>query len=133
MRVDRWLWTARLFKTRTLATEACRANCIRINQSPVKPSREIQAGEVLTIKLGPLEKVVRVEGLEERRVSAARALLLATDLTPPQAYEDARKRKIQTAPLLKGKGKFGRPTKRQRRDLEDFLYPKSDESTEEST
>ena len=123
MRIDRWLWVARLYKSRSMATEACKKSWVKINEIPAKPSREIKIGEVITIKFGPLEKKVRVEALSDRRVSAPLAQGLLTDLTSPEAYQkaaDARKRIKLRPATVKG---VGRPTKKQRRDLEDFLYP----------
>lgn len=122
MRLDRWLWVARLFKSRSMATEACKKCWVKINEISMKPSREVQIGEVITIKFGPLEKKVRIEGLCDRRVSAVLAKKLLTDLTTPEELERATvaRRHIKLRPAsIKG---VGRPTKKQRRDLEDFLY-----------
>lgn len=124
-RVDRWLWAVRLFKTRSLATEACKKNHVKVDEQLVKPSKEIKVGDIVCVKLGPLQKVVRVDGLIDKRVSAAVAAKLTTDLTTPQAYEKAKQDRLNLAPRIYFKKGSGRPTKKQRRDLDDFLYPDS--------
>jgi len=123
MRIDRWLWVIRIFKSRNLATEACRCNHVRINNLPVKPSKEITLGQIISVKLGPLEKVIKVEGFSERRLPASLAQKLLTDLTPLESYQKAKELTKRVIPRPTGKKLSGRPTKKQRRDLEDFLYP----------
>src|ERR1700759_1407737 len=76
MRVDKWLWTARLFKTRGLAADAVRGGRVHINGLAVKPSREIAPGDQLEITIGPVRRTVIVRGAAERRVSAAEAASL---------------------------------------------------------
>ena len=67
VRLDRWLWSVRIFKSRNLATEACKKNWVKLDGHPAKPSKEIKMGDVITIKLGPLQKIVSVVGLIEKR------------------------------------------------------------------
>ena len=123
MRIDRWLWSARLYKTRNMASEACKKNWVKINDQPLKASKEIRIGDIISIKLGPLQKVVRIEELSEKRLSASLAQNLLSDLTTPEAYEKAKEHgQLLTFRITNKKG-TGRPTKKQRRDLEDFLYP----------
>lgn len=126
VRIDRWLWSVRLYKTRSLATEACKKSRVRIDGSPAKPSKEISVGDVISIKIGPLEKIVRVDAITVQRTSAALAADLVTDLTSEDAYKKAKQEKIKIGPSpfnLKGKR---RPTKKLRRELDEFLYPTSD-------
>lgn len=123
LRLDKWLWAVRLYKTRTLATEACKQGLIKVKNKPAKPSREIKVGDTITIKIGPLLKKVQVEGLSARRLSAPLASDLITDLTSPEDYEKAKEQKY-SIPLSTKKSKgTGRPTKKQRRALDEFLYP----------
>ena len=122
MRLDRWLWSTRHYKTRNMASEACKKNWVKINGHPAKPSKNIEIGKTASIKLGPLEKIVRVEGLSERRLSASLAQNLFTDLTRPEEYEKAKEHRKLLAPRVVNKKGLGRPTKKQRRDLEEFLY-----------
>ena len=123
MRVDRWLWSARLYKTRNMASEACKKNWVKINDQPLKASREIRIGDIISIKLGPLQKVVRIEDLSQKRLSAPLAQNLLSDLTTPEAYEKAKEHGKRLTLRITNKKGTGRPTKKQRRDLEDFLYP----------
>jgi ribosome-associated heat shock protein Hsp15 len=112
MRVDRWLWTARFFKTRPLAAAAVTGGRVHVNGVAVKPSREIGPGDRLEISLGPVRRTVIVRGTAERRVSAAAAAAL---------YEETREsiaaRERQSAlRRLGGPVNLGaRPTKRDRR------------------
>ena len=125
VRLDRWLWSVRIFKSRNLATEACKKNWVKLDGHPAKPSKEIKMGDVITIKLGPLQKIVSVVGLIEKRTSAAKAGNYVADLTPPEAYEKAKQARLHLAPRIVSKKGIGRPTKKQRRELDDFLYPES--------
>ncbi len=123
IRIDRWLWAVRIFKTRNLATEACKKNWIKIDNHPVKPSKEVCTGDIVIIKLGPLQKIVKVDGITDKRISAPLVAGLLTDLTSPEAYEKAKSDRLNISPrVLTSKG-CGRPTKKQRRQLDDFLYP----------
>ena len=90
VRIDQWLWSVRLFKTRSQATEACKKNWVKVEKYPVKPSKVVKVGDVISIKLGPLEKVVRVEDLILKRTSACLVRNFLTDLTSPEAYQKAK-------------------------------------------
>ena len=95
MRIDRWLWTARLFKTRGLAAEAVKGGRVHVNGVAAKPSREVGPGDQLEITIGPMRRTVIVRGMAERRVSAAEAAPLY-DETPESVAE--RERHARTAP-----------------------------------
>ena len=112
MRIDKWLWTARLFKTRGLAAEAVKGGRVHVNGVAAKPSREIASGDELEITIGPLRRTVIVRGAAERRVSASEAAALY-DETPESVAERERQRELRrlAGPLDLG----GRPTKRDRR------------------
>jgi ribosome-associated heat shock protein Hsp15 len=112
MRVDRWLWTARLFKTRGLAAEAVKGGRVHVNGVAVKASREVAAGDELEVTLGPVRRTVIVRGSAERRVSAAEATKLY-DETEQSVAERERQAELRRlgGPVDLG----GRPTKRDRR------------------
>jgi ribosome-associated heat shock protein Hsp15 len=116
VRIDKWLWAVRVYKTRTQATDACRGGHVKINGQNVKPSHEVRPGEVITAQLGPVTKTIKVLGLIEQRVGAAIAKLHAEDLTPPAEYEKARE-PVQVPYMFRPKGQ-GRPTKKDRRAWE---------------
>lgn len=115
-RIDRWLWAVRLFKTRSLAAEACRGGKIRVREDKVKPSYSVKAGETVTIQLGPITKTIRVLGVIEKRVGAKLVPDYLEDLTPPEEYELLRMTAAQNV-LRRDRG-TGRPTKRDRREIE---------------
>ncbi len=112
MRVDKWLWTARLFKTRALAAEAVRGGRVHVNGVAVKPSREVGPGDELVLTMGPVRRTVIARGEAERRVSAADALKLYEE-TKESLAERARQAELRrlAGPVDRG----GRPTKRDRR------------------
>ena len=120
-RLDRWLWSTRHFRTRTLATDACKRNWVKVNEHTAKPSRKLQEGDLLEIRKGSLRKTIKVLDLLEKRVSASHAVEYYEDLTPAEAYDrESDKNQIfkigHCLPTAKG-----RPSKKQRRDLEEFL------------
>ena len=112
MRVDKWLWTARLFKTRGLAAEAVKGGRVHVNGLAVKPSREVAAGDELELTIGPVRRTVIVRGTAGRRVSAAQATTLYVETEVSVAERE------RQAELLRLGGPVdlgGRPTKRDRR------------------
>ena len=112
MRIDRWLWTARLFKTRGLAAEAVKGGRVHINGVAAKPSREVAADDELQITIGPVRRTVIVRGAAERRVSAAEAARLYEET----AESIAERERQRDARRLAGPVNLGaRPTKRDRR------------------
>jgi ribosome-associated heat shock protein Hsp15 len=112
MRVDKWLWTARLLKTRASAADAVKGGRVRINGVAVKPSREVQVGDELEITVGRVRRTVIVRAMAERRVSAAQAQTLY-DETAKSIEERERQAELRRlgAPVAVGR----RPTKRDRR------------------
>jgi len=110
VRIDKWLWAARFFKSRTLAAAACRGGKVDVNDQVARPSRAVRAGDLLTITLPSARRVVRVVTLSGRRGSGADAALLYHDLTPPAPPREAR----ISPPPYRPPGS-GRPTKRERR------------------
>jgi ribosome-associated heat shock protein Hsp15 len=118
-RLDKWLWAMRVFKTRPLATDACRAGSVAINELVAKPAREVRAGEIVTVKQGMFTRTLRVVGVPRSRVGAKLLPEFCVDLTPPEEFERLRERSVQQL-LAREKGS-GRPTKRDRRLLDDLF------------
>ncbi|MBL6828077.1 MAG: RNA-binding S4 domain-containing protein [Opitutales bacterium] len=123
VRVDRWLWSVRAYKTRSLATDACKRNWVSVNGNHAKPSRELRCGDLVTFKLGPLIKEVKVLQLLEKRISAKLVEDYMEDLTPESVYDEAEKNRksVPSAPFGQRVSK-GRPSKKERRELEEFFY-----------
>lgn len=119
VRIDKWLWAARFFKTRGLASEAIKGGKIAINGQRVKPSRDVKLGDELRIRQGYDEKTVIVRGLSERRGPATEAQQLYEETTASQAEREQRKQLHQMAAAQRPRGQ-GRPTKRERRQINDF-------------
>jgi ribosome-associated heat shock protein Hsp15 len=118
-RLDKWLWAVRIFKTRSLATDACRAGSVAVNELPAKPGRDVHAGETVTVRQGLVLRTLRVVDVPRSRVGAKLVANFYTDLTPKEELEKGRERSIQHI-LAREKGS-GRPTKRDRRLLDDLL------------
>jgi ribosome-associated heat shock protein Hsp15 len=113
IRVDKWLWAARVFKTRSQAAVACDGGKVDVNDEAAKPARRVRAGDLVSITLPRgRRRILKVAALGDRRGSAAVARALFEDLTPPEPP-----RARQAPPPWRPPG-TGRPTKRQRRDLE---------------
>jgi len=115
VRIDKWLWAVRLYKSRSLAIQACQAGHVKIDGQRVKPSRDVRPGEVITALAGRVQRTVKVLASLERRVGASLVKDFLEDLTPPAEYARARAEAAH-APSRYHKG-FGRPTKKQRRQL----------------
>jgi ribosome-associated heat shock protein Hsp15 len=118
-RLDKYLWAIRLYKTRTLATEAIRAGHVTLNAQNPKPAHEVKIGEVYEIRQGIITRTFKVVELLDRRVSAKLVPTYAEDLTPASEYLKQMQAREQ-APLKRDPG-AGRPTKRDRRKIEKLL------------
>ncbi len=117
-RLDKWLWYARFFKSRSLATKFCGTKRFRINEQIIaKPHHALHVGDVLTFPKGPHIRVIKVLGLGTRRGPAVEAQALYDDLDPPQSR---RKDPFRPAKTAKRDPGAGRPTKRERRDTDKF-------------
>ena len=122
VRIDKWLWMVRLFKTRSMATDACNAGKVKMNGVNVKPSKLVKTEECFHVRINQLEKVVQVLDTPKSRVGAALVPQYYSDLTPPEEYE--RVKQLHARFEFREHG-VGRPTKRDRRQidyLKDF-YP----------
>ena len=87
IRIDKWLWMVRLFKTRSIATEACNAGKVKLDGDNVKPSRDVRKGEVYEVHIGSLRKTVEVIDTPKSRVGAPLVPQYYTDLTPQEEYD----------------------------------------------
>ena len=118
VRIDKWLWSVRLFKTRSLAIEACKKGRITIQNVTIKPSRMIKSGEIIQIRKPPITYSFKVLALIDKRIGAKLVPEYMADITPASEY--------QILELAKASGFVdrargtGRPTKKDRRELEDF-------------
>ena len=115
VRLDKWLWAVRLYRTRTQATAACNAGHVKVNGQNAKPSRHVHPGEVVVARAAGVTRTLKVLALLAQRVGAALVPRYLEDLTPPAEYEK-RERVQPPATFLRPKG-LGRPTKKDRRDL----------------
>lgn len=116
IRVDKWLWAARLVKTRALAADAVKSGRVKVNGVAAKPSKEVGAGDRLELRTGPVRMTVDVRGIAPRRGPAAEAALLYDETDESR---DARKRHAEERRLARQDGgEGGRPTKRERRRIE---------------
>ena len=113
-RIDKWLWAIRAFKTRSQATEACRSGKVKVDDQPVKPSREVKTGMVITVQSGPVKKQIRVMELLHNRVGAKLVSQYMEDLTPEEEYQKLEL--LKASQKLRPRG-TGRPTKKERRDM----------------
>jgi ribosome-associated heat shock protein Hsp15 len=112
-RVDQWLWGVRLFKTRTMATDACRGGHVKVNGASAKPSTPVRVGDRVEANVGDRHRDLEVVGIVDKRVSATMAAECLIDHSPPPPP-----REEVLPPLFSREPGAGRPTKRDRRDLQ---------------
>ena len=121
VRIDKWLWAVRLFKTRTLAADACKKGKVIIQNIQVKPSRNVKVGDIVSIKRNPILFSFKVLALSENRMNAKLVADFMLNVTTPDQLE-----LIELAKLAGQAGRdrgTGRPTKKERRELDDFIEP----------
>ncbi|HKO78877.1 MAG TPA: RNA-binding S4 domain-containing protein [Chitinophagaceae bacterium] len=120
LRLDKYLWAIRLFKTRTMAAAACDTGKVKFNGLQAKASRNVSIGDEYEIKTEAKRWRIKVTGLLEKRVAYTEAVQHYIDITPEEELERI---KFQAASFHTGKrqSKIGRPTKKERRDLDEFL------------
>ena len=111
-RIDRWLWAVRLYPTRSAATDGCRGGHVRVNGSPAKAATTVRVGDRVDARLHGRDRVLEVVRLIDKRVGAAVAAECLIDFSPPPPPKDA------SAPVFDRDRGAGRPTKRDRRDLD---------------
>lgn len=120
-RIDKWMWATRIFKTRTIAAEACKKGRICINGTQAKPSRMVKPGDVIQVKKPPITYSFKVLQAIEKRVGAKLVPEMMENVTTPDQYELLEMSKISGF-VGRAKG-TGRPTKKDRRDLDEFFTP----------
>ena len=120
-RIDKWLWAARIFKTRTIAAEACKKGRISINGAQAKPARMIKAGDTIQVRKPPVTYSFKVLQAIEKRVGAKLVPEVMENVTTPDQYELLEMNRISGF-IDRARG-TGRPTKKGRRDLDDFFTP----------
>ena len=124
-RIDKWLWAARIFKTRSLAADACKSGRITLNGAQVKPSRTVKEGDEVGVKKSPVTYTFRVKQAIEKRVGAKLLPDILEDITTPEQYEILEMQRISG---FVGRAKGTRPpTKKDRRALDDFAQNASED------
>lgn len=118
VRIDKWLWAVRIFKTRTIAAEACKKGRVMIGDVPVKPSRNIRAGEIIQVRKSPVTYAFRVLATADKRMGAKMVPQFMENVTAPDQYELLELNKISG--FVDRQRGTGRPTKKERRDLDQF-------------
>ena len=120
-RLDKWLWAVRVYKTRSDAAEACISSAVRLNETIAKPSAKVRIGHTVVARTRALTRTLQVTGLTEKRVGTALVPDFLEDKTPESEYEKARVKQANKR-IFSHKGS-GRPTKKNRRDIEKLLAP----------
>ncbi len=118
MRIDKYLWCTRYYKTRNIATQACKKGSVKINKESAKPSREIFPGDTIQLRKDQVHYSLKVLDIPESRVAAKLVNLYRADTTPPEALENQALLKL-AKDHYRQRGE-GRPTKKDRRDLDEF-------------
>lgn len=125
MRVDKYLWATRYFKTRNIATQACKKGAVRINDGLAKPSRDVYPGDEIRVRKNQINYVLKVLDIPPNRVGAKLVDIYRQDITPKSAFETQEQLKF-AKDYYRKKG-VGRPTKKDRRDLEDFTQDQDED------
>lgn len=119
VRIDKWLWAVRVFKTRSQASEACKKGHVVIGELPVKASRMVKVDEILKVRKAPITKSLKILALAEKRMGAKLIVDFVEDVTPAEELDLL---EIQKHMRWNSRDKgTGRPTKKDRRELDDFF------------
>src|SRR5688572_9638610 len=129
MRIDKYLWCVRYLKTRNMATQICKKGAVRVNGDIVKPSRDVYPGDVIQLRKEQINYQMEVLDLPESRVGAKLVDIYRKDTTPKEAFET--NEMLQYAKTYYRKKGVGRPTKKDRRDIDDFTETPEEESKSE--
>jgi ribosome-associated heat shock protein Hsp15 len=121
LRLDKWLWAARFFKHRALATEAVAGGKVEVNGERAKPAKPLKIGDQIRLRLGPYEHIVIVRELSDQRGPAAVAQTLYEETKESKAERDRLAEQLRLAPATFVYEDKGRPTKKDRRQLSDFI------------
>ncbi|MBT4918087.1 MAG: RNA-binding S4 domain-containing protein [Flavobacteriaceae bacterium] len=125
MRIDKYLWCVRYFKTRSIATQACKKGSVKIDKTSVKPARDVYPGDVIVVRKDQVHYTLQVLDLPTSRLGAKLVDQYRKDITPKEAFSN--KELLQYAKDYYRKKGTGRPSKKDRRDLEDFTESVSDD------
>ena len=120
-RIDKWMWATRIFKTRTIASEACKKGRIAINGAQVKPSRMVKPGDIVEVRKPPITYSFKVLQAIEKRIGAKLVPEMMENVTPKEQYELLEISRISGF-IDRARG-TGRPTKKDRRSMEEFMIP----------
>ena len=120
-RIDKWLWAARIFKTRSIAADACKNGRVTLKGERIKPSRIIKEGDVIEVRKPPITYTFRILKAIENRVGAKLVPKILENITPPEQYQLLEMHRISGF-IDRARG-TGRPTKKERRQLDDFTTP----------
>ena len=124
MRIDKYLWSIRLFKTRSIATEACKKGHVKMDDKSSKPSKEVYGNELILVRKNQINYKIQVLDIPESRVGAKLVDLYRKDLTPKEEFDKTEMLKY-SKDYYRKKG-AGRPTKKDRRDIEDYYDTSSE-------
>jgi ribosome-associated heat shock protein Hsp15 len=130
VRIDKWLWATRIFKTRTIASDACKKNRVSVGGVKVKPSRMIKTGDIVSVRKPPVTYSFRVLGVAEKRMGAKLVPQYLENITSHEQYGILEMNRISGF-VDRAKG-LGRPTKKDRRELEQFTDADQDFDWDES-
>lgn len=120
-RIDKWMWAVRIFKTRTIAADACKKGRISINGTPAKASRTVKPGDIIQVRKPPITYSFKILQTIEKRIGAKLVPEVMENVTTPDQYELLEMSRINGF-IDRAKG-TGRPTKKDRRNLEEFITP----------
>ncbi|MDP9954423.1 ribosome-associated heat shock protein Hsp15 [Epilithonimonas hungarica] len=125
MRIDKFLWSVRFYKTRTIAAEEIKKNRVSIGENAVKSSKEVKAGDIIKVRKNQVDYKIKVIDIPKSRVGAKLVALYVVDMTEKEQYEILKMRK-SSQDYYRQKG-IGRPTKKDRRDMDDYSSSDSSE------
>ncbi len=127
MRIDKFLWSIRFYKTRNIAAEEIKKNRVSIGENTVKSSKEVKEGDIIKIRKNQIDYKIKVLQIPKSRIGAKLVALHVADMTEKEQYELLKLRKM-SQDYYRTKGE-GRPTKKDRRDMDDFLETDHDETS----
>ena len=119
MRIDKFLWSVRFYKTRTVAADEIKKNRVSIGENVVKSSKEVKEGNVIKVRKNQIDYKIKVIQIPKSRIGAKLVSLHVKDMTEPQQYEILQLRRMEQS-YYRSKGE-GRPTKKDRRDIDDYV------------
>ncbi|NAW50147.1 RNA-binding S4 domain-containing protein [Elizabethkingia argentiflava] len=131
MRIDKFLWSVRFYKTRSIAAEEIKKNRVSIGGQVVKPSREVVEGDIVIVRKNQIEYKIKIIQIPKSRIGAKLVTLHIKDMTSPEQYALLESRKL-TQDYYRQKGE-GRPTKKDRREMDGFLEIEEEEAEESET